>query len=255
MLKKRTIPIILLKQNKTVKGINFKDYKYTGNPITQVKIYSSQYTDEIIFIDIEASMNSKETLKDIIRESSRQSHMPFTAGGGIKNLEDIREILASGADKVIINTAAFYDRKFVIDAVKKFGSQAIILGIDYKLDKKDNKNYVWTHSGTKKSLTDPFKLALEYQSLNIGELFINSIDRDGVMNGFDLEFSGKISKKLKIPVIASGGSGNFFHLLELFKKTEVSAAACGSIFYFGDNTPLRARSYLKNNGIPVRTNI
>lgn len=252
MLKKRIIPVLLLSGTRTVKGKNFKDYIDTGNPITQVKIYSSQHTDEIIFIDIDASSKSKQTLKNTIRVASKESHMPFTAGGGIKKLDDIYEILAEGADKVIINTAAYYDRKLIIDAVKTFGSQAIILGIDYKLDKKDNKYYVWTHSGLKKTKIDPLKLALDYQDLNIGELFINSIDRDGVMNGYDIELGSKISQTLKIPVISGGGAGNFSHLLELFQKTEISAAACGSIFHFGDNSPLRARSYLKNQGIEVR---
>lgn len=252
MLKKRIIPVLLLSKNRTVKGKNFKDYIDTGNPISQVKIYSSQYADEIIFIDIDASFKSKKTLKDTIRIASKESHMPFTAGGGIKKLDDIYEILAEGADKVIINTAAHYDRKLVVDAVKVFGSQAIILGIDYKLDKKNNKNYVWTHSGLKKTKINPINLALAYQDLNIGELFINSIDRDGTMGGYDIDLSSKISEKLKIPVIISGGAGNFYHLLELFKKTEASAAACGSIFHFGDNSPLRARSYLKNQGMQVR---
>ena len=252
MLKKRVIPVLLLSGKRTVKGKNFKNYIDTGNPVTQVKIYSSQHADEIIFIDIDASSKSKQTLKDTIRIASKESHMPFTAGGGIKKLEDIHEILSEGADKVIINTAAYYDEKLIIDAVKTFGSQAIILGIDYKLDTKDNKYYVWTHSGLKKTKMDPLKLALKYQDLNIGELFINSIDRDGVMGGFDIDLSCKISKELKIPVVSSGGAGNFSHIIELFQKTEVTAAACGSIFHFGDNSPLRARSYLKNQGFEVR---
>lgn len=252
MLKKRIIPIILLSGKRTVKGKNFKNYIDTGNPISQVKVYSSQHADEIIFIDIDASSKSKKTLKDVIRTASKESHMPFTAGGGIKKLNDIYEILAEGADKVVINTAAYHDRKLVIDAVKSFGSQAITLGIDYKFDEKDNKNYVWTHSGLKKTNIDPIELALDYQDLNIGELFINSIDRDGTMAGYDIDLGNKISKKLKIPVTISGGAGNFTHLLELFQKTEASAAACGSIFHFGDNSPLRARSFLKNEGLEVR---
>ena len=252
MLKKRVIPVLLLSKKRMVKGINFKDHIDTGDPVSQVKIYSSQYTDEIIFIDIDASVDSRLTLKNIIKEASKVSHMPFTGGGGIKKIEDIQEIIAAGADKVIINTAGFYDRKLIIDAVKKFGSQAIILGIDYKLDKNNNEYYVWTHSGKKKTNKDPLKLALEYQELNIGELFINSIDRDGVMKGYDLDMGKKISNKLKIPVIICGGAGNFLHLSEAFKKTQISAAACSSIFHFGDNSPIRARSYLKNQGILVR---
>ena len=142
MLKKRIIPVLLLKDGRMVKGKKFKDYIDTGNPISQVKIYTSQYTDELMFVDIQATVNSRKALLNIISNSAKESQMPFSVGGGIKSLSDIREILAAGADKVLINTSAFENYDFIKQAVKKFGSQAIILGIDYKYDNEIDQNIV-----------------------------------------------------------------------------------------------------------------
>jgi cyclase len=253
MLKKRIIPVLLLQEGRMVKGKNFKDYVDTGNPISQVKIYTAQYTDELMFIDIQASLNSRKTLLNIISSSAKESHMPFSVGGGIKSLTDIREILAAGADKVLINTSAFENRDFIKQAVKKFGSQAIILGIDYKYDDTINQNRVWTHSATKQTIAEPFELSQIYEDLNVGEIMLNSIDRDGMMKGYDIDLAKKVSKTIKIPVILCGGGGNFDHLVDVFNKTEVAATACGSLFHFGDNSPMRARSHLKNQGILMRS--
>ena len=253
MLKKRIIPVLLLKDGRMVKGKKFKNYIDTGNPISQVKIYTSQYTDELMFIDIEATINSRKTLLKIITNSARESQMPFSVGGGIKSISDIREILAAGADKVLINTSAFENYDFIKQAVKKFGSQAIILGIDYKYNTDINQNRVWTHSGTIQTRAEPFKLSQIYQDLNVGEIMLNSIDLDGMMNGYDIELANKVSKNIDIPVILCGGAGNFNHLAEAFNNTEVAATACGSLFHFGDNSPIRARSYLKNQGILMRS--
>ena len=253
MLKKRIIPVLLLKDGRMVKGKKFKDYIDTGNPISQVKIYTSQYTDELMFIDIQATINSRKTLLNIITNSARESQMPFSVGGGIKSISDIREILAAGADKVLINTSAFENYDFIKQAVKKFGSQAVILGIDYKYDEVINQNRVWTHSGTKQTEAEPFELSRIYKDLNVGEIMLNSIDLDGMMSGYDIELANKVSKNIDIPVILCGGAGNFKHLADAFNNTEVAAAACGSLFHFGDNSPIRARSYLKNQGILMRS--
>ena len=253
MLKKRIIPVLLLQDGRMVKGKKFKDYIDTGNPISQVEIYTSQYTDELMFVDIQATVNSRKTLLNIISNSAKESQMPFSVGGGIKSLSDIREILAAGADKVLINTSAFENYDFIKQAVKKFGSQAIILGIDYKYDNEINQNIVWTHSGTKQTEAEPFELSQIYQDLNVGEIMLNSIDRDGMMKGYDIELGNKISKNLEIPLILCGGGGNFNHLVEVFNKTEVAATACGSLFHFGDNSPMRARSHLKNQNILMRS--
>ena len=252
MLKKRIIPVLLLKDSRMVKGVNFKDYRDTGNPVSQVKIYTSQYTDELIFIDIQATLDSRESLIKIIKDSAKESQMPFAVGGGIKSLSDIREILSAGADKVLINSAAFENYDFISEAVSKFGSQAIVLGIDYKLDSASSKNVVWTHCGTKKTNIEPLKLAQIYNNLKVGELMLNSIDRDGMMIGYDIDLADKVSKAVNVPVILCGGAGNFDHLTQAFNKTGIAATACGSLFHFGDNSPMRARSHLKNHGIEMR---
>ena len=253
MLKKRIIPILLLQNGRMVKGKQFKNYIDTGNPSSQVKIYTSQYTDELIFIDIQATIESRKSLLDVISRSAKESQMPFSVGGGIKSIEDIKETLAAGADKVLINSSAFEDHDFIKKAVKRFGSQAIILGIDYKLDNKIGQNIVWTHCATKQTNLEPFKLAKIYKDLNVGEIMLNSIDRDGMMSGYDIDLANKVSKAINIPVILSGGAGNFHHLVDAFNKTEVAAVACASLFHFGDNSPMRARSHLKNQGIKMRS--
>ena len=252
MLKKRIIPVLLLKNNRMVKGKQFQNHIDTGNPSSTVKIYTSQYADELMFIDIEATLGSRKALIETIKNSAKYSLMPFTVGGGIKTIEDIRELLISGADKVLITSSACENPDFISKAVKVFGSQAIVAGIDYKFNKEIKKNFVWTKCGTIKTNIDPVELSKKLRSINVGEIMLNSIDRDGMMDGYDLSLSKKISENLDIPVIACGGAGNFQHLVELFKKTDVSGAACASIFHFGDNCPLQARTYLRNHGIEMR---
>ena len=250
MLKKRIIPTLLLKNNRMVKGVNFKNYRDTGNPKTAVRIYSSQDADELMFIDILRNNNSKNNLVNFLNEVSTECSMPLTAGGGINNESDVRELINAGADKVIINTAAYENPKMVSNAVTQFGSQCIIGGIDYKLH--NSKKTVFINCG--KSFTNecPVDYAKKIEDLGVGEIYLNSIDLDGTMKGYDVDVVEKISHKLSIPLIASGGAGNFMHLVELFNKTNVSAVACASLFHFGDNNPIRARSYLKNNNIPMR---
>ena len=158
MLKKRVIPVLLLNNGRMVKGKQFQNFIDTGNPSTAVKIYTSQYADELMFIDIKASLESRKALIDIISNAARDALMPLTVGGGIKTIEQIREILAIGADKVLITTSAYENSNFILEAVKYFGSQAIIGGIDYKLD-KDERNYVWTHCGTKKTKISPLEFS------------------------------------------------------------------------------------------------
>ena len=252
MLKKRIIPVLLLKNGRMVKGKNFKNFIDTGDPNSAVKIYTSQYADELMFIDINASIESRKTLIEITSNAAKDAFMPFTVGGGIKSEEDIRQILANGADKVLITTAALYDKNLIQKSVKKFGSQAIITGIDYKFDQEQKKNFVWTHCGNKKTNLSPLDLAKKYQDLGAGEIMINNISRDGLMKGYDLEISNDISAKLSIPLITCGGAGNFQHIVDVFSKTEASAAACSSIFHFGDNCPMQARTYLRNHGIEMR---
>ncbi|MBC8304455.1 MAG: imidazole glycerol phosphate synthase subunit HisF [Pelagibacterales bacterium] len=252
MLKKRIIPVLLLKDGRMVKGKEFKNYIDTGNPATAVKIYTSQYADELMFVDIQASLESRKMLIEIVSNAAKNALMPFTVGGGIKTIDHIREILAAGADKVLITTAAYENHDFILEAVKNFGSQAIVGGIDYKFDENLGKNHVWTHCNTKKTSTTPLSFAIKLEELGVGEIMLNCINKDGMMKGYDKKTTNEISSKLNLPVITCGGAGNFQHVVSLFKETNAAAAACSSLFHFGDNCPMQARTYLRNHGVEMR---
>jgi len=250
MLKPRIIPTLLLRNNRMVKGVNFKDYRDTGNPIFASKIYNSQFVDELIFIDIDATTEKRDPDFKILKEVSKECFMPFTFGGGIKNIEQIKTLLRSGADKVIINSSATNNKEFIYEAVETFGSQCIVIAIDVK--KLGDKYRVFTHSGRKeyKLLLDEYLKVIE--AYNVGEIFINSIDQDGKMNGYDNNLINYVINRSSIPIIACGGAGNFMHIYETFSNTNVSALAMASIFHFSDNNPIRCRSFLKNKGIHLK---
>ena len=250
MLKKRVIPMLLLRNGRMVKGVNFDNYRDTGNPATAVRIYTSQDTDELIFLDIDASLNSRAALVDIVRESAKECFMPLAAGGGIRSVDDVRQLLLAGADKVVITTSAVTNPQLITEVSKHFGNQCVIAGIDYKTNGNDSR--VWIRCGTEETKLDPLDHAKRLVQLGAGEIILNSIDRDGKMMGYDLVMAEKVASALHVPVIIAGGAGNFVHLAELLGETSASAAACASLFHFGDNNPIRARSYLKNLNIPNR---
>ena len=250
MLKKRVIPMLLLRNGRMVKGVNFDNYRDTGNPVTAVRIYTSQDTDELIFLDIDASLNSRAALVDIVRESAKECFMPLAAGGGIRSVDDVRQLLLAGADKVVITTSAVTNPQLITEVSKHFGNQCVVAGIDYKTNGKDSR--VWIRCGTDETELDPLDHAKRLVQRGAGEIILNSIDRDGKMMGYDLVMAEKVASALHVPVIIAGGAGNFAHLAELLGETSASAAACASLFHFGDNNPIRARSYLKNLNIPNR---
>lgn len=232
-----------------VKGIKFDNYRDTGDPVFAARVYNSQYVDELIIIDIDATNENRKTNKIVLQEVTKECFMPLTIGGGINSLEDIRELLLIGADKVVINSASYTKPKLISEASKAYGSQCIIVGIDVK---KVNGVYsVFKNSGRTLcdiSLEDHLKIMEE---CGTGEFFINNIDEDGMMKGYDIELIQLIQSKTNIPIIASGGAGNFMHLVEAF-KTNISALAMASIFHFGDNNPIRARAHLKNYQIAIK---
>ena len=252
MIKKRVIPLLLLNNGRMVKGKQFSNFRDTGNPSTAVKIYSAQDSDELIMLDIQATIKSRVALINVIKEAGKECLMPFSVGGGIKTIDHVREILSAGADKVVITTSAIENPKLIEDVSKKFGSQCVIAGIDYKTDLKTKKRTVWSNCGTKETNDCPVNLSKKLESLGAGEIIINSITNDGMMQGYDILTAKEISSSLNIPVIVCGGAGNFEHLVEVFKTTDVSAVACSSLFHFGDNNPIRARSHLRNHGIDMR---
>lgn len=250
MLKKRVIPVLLLANGRMVKGRNFQDYRDVGDPKSAVRIYNAQYADELVFIDINANSENRSALLDIISSSASECFMPLTVGGGIKNINDVRNLLLSGADKVIITSASVGDPSIIQRAAAMFGSQCIVAGIDYRGTGKDAR--VWIKSGLESTDIHPLDHALHLAQMGAGEIFLNSIDRDGTMLGYDLEMVALLENAITVPIIISGGAGNFTHLAEIFQTTKASGAACASLFHFGDNNPMRARSHLRNLGIPVR---
>jgi len=241
--------MLLLKDSRLVKTIRFDEFRDVGSPVTTAKIYDAQRADELLFLDIDASEQGRGTLKEIVQRVSQECFMPLGVGGGIRSIQDIKELLASGADKVVINTAAVEHPEFVRHASRKFGSSTIVVSMDIK---EDNGVYrVYTHGGSKATDLDPVTWAKEVQDLGAGELMINSIDRDGVMEGLDIPMIEKVKAAIQIPLIVGGGVGK----LDDFKKgfdAGASAVAAGSIFHFTDQSVIKTRKFLVGLGCSVR---
>ena len=242
--------MLLLRQGRMVKGVNFDNFRDTGNPSTAVRIYTAQDTDELVFLDIDASLNSRTAIVEIVREAALECFMPLAAGGGISSIQDVRELLLAGADKVVITTSSVTHPELISQVAQRFGAQCVVAGIDYKTTAEGSN--VWIRCGTEETKLDPLEHAHALVESGAGEILLNSIDRDGKMEGYDLEMAEKVASAVQVPVIIAGGAGNFAHLAELLGETSASAAACASLFHFGDNNPIRARSYLKNLNIPNR---
>ena len=250
MLKNRIIPCLDVKNGRVVKGINFVDLKDAGDPVEQAKIYSDGGADEICFLDITASNENRDIIYDVVEKTSKNCFVPLTVGGGIRTVEDINKLLKCGADKVSINTAAVNNKQVIIDSSKKFGSQCIVVAIDAKKNKE--KWEVFTHGGRNNTGIDAIEFAKKMEESGAGELLVTSMDRDGTQVGFDIELTSKISSKVNIPVIASGGVGNLDHLVDGIKLGNASAVLAASIFHYGKHSIKEAKEYLNSKGIPVR---
>ncbi len=249
MLKIRIIPTLLLRKGRMVKGKQFDNYRDTGDPISASRIYNAQYVDELVFLDIDATNEQRPTNIDIIAKVAQECFMPLTIGGGISSCEQIRELLKAGADKVVINSAALANPDLVEEAAYIFGSQCVVVGID--LRKEEDQYVIYSHSGKKRNEIDLLTYLATMEKKGAGEFFINSIDQDGMMNGYDLELFRLVKQNVDIPIIMSGGIGNFMHLVNAV-QAGVMALSMASIYHFSDNTPIRARSYLRNNQIDVK---
>ncbi len=250
MLKNRIIPCLDVKNGRVVKGINFVDLQDAGDPVEQAKIYSDGGADEICFLDITASNENRDTIYEVVKETSKKCFVPLTVGGGVRNVEDINKLLNCGADKVSINTAAVQDANVVVESSKKFGSQCIVVAIDAK--KNGEKWDVYTHGGRNNSGLDALEFAKKMEDSGAGELLVTSMDRDGTQIGYDIDLMKKISKKVNIPLIASGGVGNLDHMVEGIKEGNASAVLAASIFHYGAHSVIEAKEYLYSKGIPVR---
>ncbi len=251
MLKKRLIPVLLLKNGRMVKTIQFDRLRDVGNPVTAAKIYDAQTADELAFLDILASVEERNILFDILDRVTEQCFMPLTVGGGIKTLDDIRKTLKAGADKVSINTKAVENPAFINEAARVFGSANIVVSIDYR--KVNGQNKVFIHSGKKETAYDPVAWAKEMEKRGAGEIIINCIDRDGMMNGYDIETISKVTSSVNVPIIAAGGAGTLQHFVDGITKGGASAVAAGSIFHFTDQSPIKARAFMKEAGLNVRS--
>jgi imidazole glycerol-phosphate synthase subunit HisF len=251
MLKKRIIPCLDVKDGRVVKGINFVNLKDAGDPVEQAKIYDKGGADEICFLDITASSENRKILFDKVAETAKTCFVPLTVGGGISNIEDIKNLLLAGADKVSINTAAVKNHNFIKESSIRFGSQCIVIAIDAK-KVKANKWEIFTHGGRNATGIDVITYARIAEKNGAGEILLTSMDNDGTKSGYDLELTKAISSCVSIPVIASGGVGTLEHLYEGFNQGLASAVLAASIFHFGEYTIKEAKEYLIKKKIPMR---
>jgi len=250
MLKTRIIPCLDVKDGRVVKGINFVDLKDAGDPVEQAKVYDLQGADELCFLDITASSDNRNILLDVVNRTADQCFMPLTVGGGVRSLADIRNLLLAGADKVGINTSAIIDPRIVEEGANKFGSQCIVVAIDVK--KHKDKWMVYTHGGRKETGIDAIEWAQSITEKGAGELLITSMDRDGTGKGFDVDLLKRITSKVSVPVIASGGVGTLKHLVEGVKEGGANAVLAASIFHFGKFKIQDARKAMTEAGLNIR---
>lgn len=250
MLAKRIIPCLDVKDGRVVKGTQFVDLRDAGDPVENAKAYDEQGADELAFLDITASHEKREILIDIVRRTAEAVFIPFTVGGGIRRLEDIRNLLKAGADKVSINTAAVKHPAFVEKASKRFGSQCIVIAIDAK--KRGQGWEVFTHGGRVPTGIDAVLWAREMEEMGAGEILLTSMDRDGTKDGYDIGLTKTISETVGIPVIASGGVGSLEHLYEGLVLGKADAVLAASIFHYREYSVTQVKSYLKEKGVTVR---
>jgi cyclase len=251
MLKKRIIPCLDVKNGRVVKGINFLNLKDAGDPVEQARIYDKGGADEICFLDITASNENRKILLNKVTETARNCFVPLTVGGGVTNIEDIKNLLLAGADKVSINTAAVKNHNFIKQSAVRFGSQCIVIAIDVKKI-ANNKWEVFTHGGRNPTGIDVIEYAKIVEKNGAGEILLTSMDKDGTKTGYDIELTRSVAGLVSIPVIASGGVGNLEHLYEGFHKGLASAVLAASIFHYGNYSIKQAKDFLRKKGIFIR---
>ena len=256
MLKMRIIPCLDVKDGRVVKGVNFVDLRDAGDPVEAAAAYDEAGADELCFLDITASHEKRGIILDVVGRTAERCFMPLTVGGGVRTLDDVRELLRAGADKVSINTAAVSDRSFVARAAEKFGNQCIVVAIDAKQVANGGEGQprweIFTHGGRNRTGIDAIEYAKEVVRLGSGEILLTSMDRDGTRAGFDIPLTRAISDAVPVPVIASGGVGTLDHLVEGIRDGGATAVLAASIFHFGDHTIGEAKRHMAAAGLAVR---
>ena len=257
MLAKRIVPCLDVKDGRVVKGVRFVDLRDAGDPVEAALAYDAQGADELVFLDITASHEARDTMLDVVRRTAEGIYMPLTVGGGIRTVEDVRRLLRAGADKISLNTAALERPTVIREAVERFGSQCIVVAIDARREPgrpdEPPRWGVYTHGGRRPAGRDAIEWAREAAALGAGEILLTSMDRDGTKDGYDLELTRAVSQGVSVPVIASGGAGSLEHLYEGLVDGCADAALAASIFHFGTHTIAEAKAYLRGRGVEVRS--
>ena len=251
MLAKRIIPCLDVRDGRVVKGVNFVNIRDAGDPVELARFYSDQGADEIVFLDITATSDGRATVADVVERTAEQVFVPLTAGGGIRTLEDFRQLLRAGADKISVNSAAVKDPGLISRAAERFGSQCVVLAIDARRRPEGSYEVVVAGGRTPTGL-DAVEWARRGEALGAGEILLTSMDADGTKAGFDLEMTRAVTQAVSIPVIASGGCGSLEHFAQVFAETDCDAALAASLFHFGELTVPQVKEYLRKRKIPVR---
>jgi len=257
VLAKRIVPCLDVKDGRVVKGVRFVDLRDAGDPVEAALAYDAQGADELVFLDITASHEARDTMLDVVRRTAEGIYMPLTVGGGVRSVDDVRRLLRAGADKISLNTAALERPAVIREAVERFGSQCIVVAIDARREPgrpgEPDRWGVYTHGGRRPAGRDAIEWARQAVALGAGEILLTSMDRDGTKDGYDLELTRTVSQSVSVPVIASGGAGSLEHLYEGLVEGCADAALAASIFHFGTHTIAEAKAYLRGRGVEVRS--
>ncbi len=252
MLTKRIIPCLDVTEGRVVKGTNFVNLRDAGDPVELAAIYDKAGADELVFLDITASSDNRATMLDMVKRTSEEVFIPFTVGGGIRTVEDIRIMLSAGADKISLNTAAVKNPQLIEEGANKFGTQCIVVAVDARRTEEPNKWEVYINGGRTPTGMDVLEWIKKVEALGAGEILLTSMDRDGTKDGFDLPLTRAVAELVNIPVIASGGVGNLEHIADGLTEGKADAALAASIFHFGEYTIKETKEYLQERGVKVR---
>jgi cyclase len=252
MLSVRIIPCLDVNAGRVVKGIRFQELRDAGDPVQTAKAYEKQGADELVFLDITASSSERDIIKDVVEETASQCFMPLTVGGGLRSVENIRDMLNAGADKVSLNTAAVLNPDLVSESSSRFGNQCIVVAMDAKWDESIGTWRIYTHGGRKPTELLALDWASEVVKRGAGEILLTSMDADGTKAGYDVALTKALADSVEVPVIASGGAGTLDHMVDVVKQGHASAVLAASIFHFGEFTIAETKEHLAKNGLPVR---